>query len=1093
MVPVRSEAGLGVEVPREGMLATVRKRRGLIVGVEPYNDSRGEVTHLVQVEYLDHDGGLGDTVIWEREPGTKLVEPKALPRINDEAPMRPVDFDAVQRAARWIALSPYLERGAGVRSHSSAIASPLFGAIQVEDFQLVPLVRALSMPRVSMLLADDVGLGKTIEAGLILNELILRRRIRRVLVLSPAWLRFQWREEMKSKFNLTFDIIDRGETHALRKRLGMDANPWRSYPRVIASYHYLKQPDVLEQFLAACQRDARPSANLPWDLLIVDEAHNCMPSSSSANSELADMITRIGQFFEHKVFLTATPHNGYTISFTGMLEQLDPVRFTQKHDMTAAERKRADEIVIRRLKSEVNRKDAAARRTPRFPERKIQPPRMLNLSLEEEALIRAFEQFRKAVREMFARRSRSEQMAAYFAIEVLNKRLLSCPFAFADSWLRFKDGLAHDERANEGEVRAAERSLQDEIDDDSEMESRRGHASRIAGAWLRDQAQVLHPIIQQVDKALELLGLTRDGSGELQFPCEDARFHNLKLLVEEQLRDNRQWRDDERLIVFTEYKTTLDYLQRRLLEEYKDPSRVLVLYGGMDDREREEIKRAFNDPASSVRILIGTDAASEGQNLQETARLLLHWDIPWNPSRLDQRNGRLDRHGQARDVHIHHFSSDGDADLRFLGKVLVKVDQIREDLGSMSELFEAAFERRFKFQQDANDLFASIEAGVEQTRRKKKADVPMTAVAGEEEQKALDWLVRELDFNPDSLRQTLEVALGMDTGGGFQFERHNGHFVFSNPRDISAGWTSIIDDEVRLPSADGATGRMPGLVFDPRSYLREIGGRQVFRPARDSVLLHLGHPLVRQALKSFSKVRYPGGGDRDVPASRWLIRPADLPQGVDALVLITVEEMATNELRETFHHWVRTLRFPIRQGHLGEPLDHLPAAEDRADDAVPAPAAVERVRELWLEVQADAEAALARHADQLTEQAQAHMKKDLAEQTKNQRQLFEARRRELDKELKKSQKQAIADFDKELDNQPDLFNTTHIERTADRIRDKVDSLRRQHQQAVEFLDNEEPRVLEHVLPRRCTLRGSVQVFPVTVEIRLPRRLFEGAR
>jgi SNF2 family DNA or RNA helicase len=121
------------------------------------------------------------------------------------------------------------------------ISSPFHGAVQVEDYQLVPLLKALRMPRVNLLIADDVGLGKTIEAGLILSELLLRRRIQRVLILTPASLRLQWRDEMWDKFSLSFDLVDRSETHNLRKRLGMDANPWRSLSRIITSYHYLRQ------------------------------------------------------------------------------------------------------------------------------------------------------------------------------------------------------------------------------------------------------------------------------------------------------------------------------------------------------------------------------------------------------------------------------------------------------------------------------------------------------------------------------------------------------------------------------------------------------------------------------------------------------------------------------------------------------------------------------------------------------------------------------------------------------------------------------------------------------------------------------------
>ncbi len=210
------------------------------------------------------------------------------------------------------------------------------------------------MPRVSLLLADDVGLGKTIEAGLIMAELILRRRVRRILILCPASLRSQWKQEMLEKFSLSFDIVDRPATHKLQRSLGLDANPWPTFSRIITSYDYLKQPDVLEQFRAAC-RAPKGSPHLAWDLLVVDEAHNLAPASFGEDSELARMLKHLSPNFEHRLFLTATPHNGHTRSFTGLLECLDPVRSTRKGDrLTEAEKRRVEQVVVRRLKREIN-------------------------------------------------------------------------------------------------------------------------------------------------------------------------------------------------------------------------------------------------------------------------------------------------------------------------------------------------------------------------------------------------------------------------------------------------------------------------------------------------------------------------------------------------------------------------------------------------------------------------------------------------------------------------------------------------------------------------------------------------------------------
>ncbi len=255
-------------------MAVVRNRRALITGVQPFDAEEQGRFHLVEVEYTDGVGAETDQVLWEVEPGTEVLEPAALPRVDTTPPMETREFDAMVRAARWAALTPSLPFS-GLSEDRPPLAAPLFGAIHPEAYQLVPVLRALEMPRVALMLADAVGLGKTIQAGMILRELMLRRRIRRVLILCPASLRSQWRDELDEKFALPFDVVDRPHSLRLQRELGLDANPWRVRERVIASYHYLKQPDVLEQFRSTAEPD--DDGHLRWDLLIVDEAHNLAP------------------------------------------------------------------------------------------------------------------------------------------------------------------------------------------------------------------------------------------------------------------------------------------------------------------------------------------------------------------------------------------------------------------------------------------------------------------------------------------------------------------------------------------------------------------------------------------------------------------------------------------------------------------------------------------------------------------------------------------------------------------------------------------------------------------------------------------------
>ena len=334
------------------MMALVRNRRAMITGVQPFDADEAGRYHLVELEFSDGFGAETASVLWEVEPGAEVLEPASLPRVDSTAPMDPRELDAMVRAARWSALTPSLPFS-GLDEDRPAVASPLFGAIYPEAYQLVPVLRALEMPRVALMLADAVGLGKTIQAGMMLRELMLRRRVRRVLVLCPAALRTQWRDEMDEKFALPFEVVDRPQTLKLQREQGLDANPWRAHERIIASYHYLKQPDVLEQFRGTAE--PREDGRLRWDLLIVDEAHNLSPASFGNDSDLASLLQVIAPWFEHRIFLTATPHNGHTRSFSGLLEALDPVRFTRKSELDDEDRRRVGEAVIRRLKSEINR------------------------------------------------------------------------------------------------------------------------------------------------------------------------------------------------------------------------------------------------------------------------------------------------------------------------------------------------------------------------------------------------------------------------------------------------------------------------------------------------------------------------------------------------------------------------------------------------------------------------------------------------------------------------------------------------------------------------------------------------------------------
>lgn len=1067
------------------MFAIVRNRRGVVTGVDPFDGPSGRL-HLVHLEYKDDQFPREEKLIWELEPAGRLLEPTSLPDIGSGDPMPVDDFDALVRATRWSAAMPFLDPDGAGPLERLPISSPFHGAVQVEDFQLVPLLKAQRMPRVSLLLADDVGLGKTVEAGLILTELLLRRRLQRVLILTPASLRLQWRDEMWDKFSLPFDLVDREETHALRRRLGMDANPWRSFSRIIASYHYLRQDDVLDQFLAAC-RTPVGSPHLPWDLLIVDECHNLMPSAFGEDSDLCRMLRLLAPQFEHRLFLSATPHNGHTRCFSGLLEILDPVRFSQTEQLRAAERERVRQVVIRRLKREIN----ARTNPPKFCTRLPPQALVLSLSPEELALSAAFDAFRKAIYRLIASQRGSRRRSGSFAVEILGKRLLSCGLAFADSWRRCKEGLAEDRVATESDVQAVRRSVEADTGDDRETHSRVAMAASVVGAWLKGVASSLQAEIAAIDESIAALGLAGAAVDLTETdPVADSRYDALIGLIERFLRRNGGWCDDERLVVFTEYKTTLDYLVRRLRARY-GTERVLTLFGGMDDVERGDVKRSFNDPLHSVRVLVATDAAAEGLNLQRTARFLLHFDCPWNPSRIEQRNGRVDRHGQARDVTVFHFVTDQDQDLAFLAHVIRKADEIREDLGSANEIFDEAAHRRLVNGESAQTVRAELDLRVTQVRGHVKIDADDTVDTGGEGRAAdaqLQTLAAEIDLDPSALRDTLEAAMAV-RGGRPQLECSNDAKTCKLLNPGLPGWSEVIDESLRRPLKGGIPGPVSRLAFSVEPFLQEIGGRLVFSPRPDVLLAHLSHPMLQHAVSTLTRRRFPGTGEE---VSRWTVRLAPLPSGTDALVLLSVEELAVNDLRETFHHWVRTVVFPVAGGSLGQPLPHRSALDLRGGRPTLDESHQEAARSVVEDVEPELKAFLVRQADQLTRTLRSQLEVSGVDARRQEDERYRSRQGEVSALITEN---TLSKLEREIEQlktqraQGFLFEEgerlDEIDRSIEEKRAEIEHRTRHYEEVRAQLERERERVLRHLLPKRHSMSGPAQVFPVSIEVRLP--------
>lgn len=1069
-----------LQIPRNGMMVKVRNRRGVISSVSESNYGTG-ISYMVRVDYLDTQGSQEETLLWDVEEkiGARLFEPINLPNIEDSAkePFTNRDFDALVRSARWSSLNPIPSLVGKEEGLEEIVTAPFFGAIQVDDYQMEPLFRAMKMPRVSLLIADDVGLGKTIEAGLVLTELIRKRRIQKILILTPASLRDQWKNELWKKFSLSFEVVDRETTQSLRKDIGLEANPWKAHSRILTSYHYLKQRDILEQFHSSF-RQTGDSPILPWDLLIVDEAHNVMPPPMGEESELTKMVRAISPYFEHKIFLTATPHNGYTESFTGLLELLDPVKYVKTNELTDEQIQEIWRTTgVRRLKREINELDKQMGNPQRFAERSLSPLH-LHFSAAEKQLFESFAEFKKTVYQTMRESSNVERNLGFFVLEILNKRLLSSTTSFADSWSRFKLGWAEEE-SDSIDLNTTKRHLEEETSDDKEYETRISLASTVGGGWIKKNFSSLETSIQNIDNALQRLGLENYTIDKI--PTVDTRIERLFQLIQEALFNRGTWIEGERLILFTEYKTTQDYIYSQLIKKYPADT-IGMLFGNMDKDDRVKVQSAFNDPKSALRILIATDAASEGLNLQETAHRLLHFDIPWNPSRLEQRNGRLDRHGQANDVIVYHFTSETEADLKFLARVVEKSNTMREDLGLIGELFDRSFQRRFQSGDDSDRIISDLETNANKARKNNKVETLRDQPDYRRYIEAMDWIRKYADLSPESLLATVDTALCFKSNPPKLIEDANISGKYRIDGQLKNPWKKDVEESLSINDSKAR----PAVTFRPEFFLQKKGDRLVFRDSPDTVMLHLGHNLFHKILNFFNEYRFPDPKGEHYPR-RWTARKGEIPNGQEAVLYLTIEEMAINQLREPIHHWVRTICLPIKDKQLLAPLPEVSASElyslGSEDSSL-----ISKSRELWLDVEQDVKDFLITKQKDLQEKVEQYLKENKQPKIEEEKRLFDYRRKILEKAKKENSLQKLEKDIQKISEKIDqgyLFieDLKSKEKEKQVLEDEKKRREEHYDRHLEYLDKEKKRILEKILPDRWTLSGKVMVYPVGLEFR----------
>jgi hypothetical protein len=833
----------------------VRHRQWLVEAVHPAT-APDESTRVALVCLDDDHQGVALEVLWELELGARVLQPETHAIGHASRVDPPRHFAAYLHAVKWSAVSA---------TDAQLFQSPFRAGIKLMAHQLSPLRKALALPRANVFIADDVGLGKTIEAGLIAQELLLRQRVETILIVCPAAVCLQWRDEMQRRFGLHFEVMSRAFIASRRQERGFGVNPWSTHTRFIVSHQVLRRPEYRDPLLAHLGERAGRS------LLILDEAHVAAPASSqryAVDSKITDVIRDIAPRFENRLFLSATPHNGHSNSFSALLELLDPQRFTR--GVRVRDRAQLDAVMVRRLKQDLRDLGVES-----FPRRRLVPITLAHAPgagwsarFGDELRALAPVDARPAELELsdllaaYTKRMRPAKGTGALVFINLQKRLLSSVEAF------HRTLAAHAASLAEGRARVAHSLPLPGVegddpygaDDDARDED---EATAVASATtaLAAPSGDAHALLAQMRALAAQHRAAPDAKMRAlldwiqRHQCRAVAFGGADPSAS---KSDRGW-SDTRVILFTEYGDTKRYvlqlLQAAVEGTHRGEARIMVFHGAMSDEARDEVQRAFNAPPEDhpVRILVATDAAREGVNLQGHCADLFHLDIPWNPARMEQRNGRIDRTLQsAPEVRCHYFLYPQRTEDLVLEKVVDKIKVIERDLGSLSAVL---MERLADVMEDGitDDTLARLDEAEKAGDRRETAhdeletQRPAHEALRNELNEVEELLQRSravMDFDPALLRDAIDVGLGFANASPLAAAKVEGVDAWTLPA-LPDAWQPTVDT-LRTPRGRDE----PFWEFRKRPPLPVV-----FRPPpkMNSGLaqLHLQHPFVQRIMGRF--------------------------------------------------------------------------------------------------------------------------------------------------------------------------------------------------------------------------------------------------
>ena len=619
----------------------------------------------INLVYRGPDGGVSETTLWRDDE----------PRLGIDERGRTWSFDGDGGLLRLVTEASRIE-----------LAYHFDPYLAIHTSRVDPLPHQISavygemLPRqpLRFLLADDPGAGKTIMAGLLIKELIARGDLERCLIVAPGSLVEQWQDELGEKFGLEFDILTREMLESSRS-----GNPFEDRDRLIARLDMLARNEALQEKLGQATE---------WDLIVCDEAHRMAASWFGGEVKYTKRY-RIGQLLgrmcRHLLLMTATPHNGKETDFQLFMALLDGDRFEGRF-RDGVPYADTEDLMRRLTKEELLRFDAR----PLFPERRAYTAKY-ELSPEEAALYSAVTDYVRTEMnrvQRFAEKDGRKRNTVGFALQILQRRLASSPAAIYRSLKRRRERL----ETELGEARLAAKGqearpgvvgMDDEIWQDLEeygQDEIEAFEDRIAaGSTASETAEQLALEIETLQSLeRQALGVLHSG--------HDTKWSQLDRILDDPLMtDARGAR--RKLIVFTEPKDTLNYLVEKIRARLGNPEAVAAIHGGVSREERRKIVERFMADRDLL-VLVANDAAGEGVNLQR-GHLMVNYDLPWNPNRIEQRFGRIHRIGQTEVCHLWNLVAADTREGEVYARLLEKLETAREALGGrvydvLGELFE---------------------------------------------------------------------------------------------------------------------------------------------------------------------------------------------------------------------------------------------------------------------------------------------------------------------------------------------------------------------------------------------------------------------